>query len=181
MKVPRTVALALVAGFLIGCDSEQLPANSSLDIAPSERKLIVDSVTQPDGSCIYNPESYIDYPFVARLTGPDGSPLGDAALRVYLSFAENTFSGLSVMALYVDRNGNGVVDADTELVSSADDDIAILKTDEVSGQKAFLVRANTSCPYKGEIFVYGDGVAASANIVIVDQNVASEMQSEEGQ
>jgi hypothetical protein len=180
MNVLRTGSIGLLVSLVLGCDTGQLPVDSSLEVSPSERKLVVSSQRTEDGLCVFNPESYIDYPFVARISGPDGSPIGGSSLRIYLSFGENTFSGIPVMALYEDRNGNGVVDADTELASSADDDLATLKTDDVTGQTAFLVRANISCPYQGELFIYGDGVSATATITIEDRTASTGTDAEEG-
>ena len=86
-------------------------------------------------------------------------------MSVYLDFAANNFSGFPVMALFDDRcgNGNGVVD-DFELVSDVDDEIAVVKTDFFGGDRPLLLRINVSCPFRGEVFAFIDGVSGRATI-----------------
>ena len=163
-------------GLLGACDSGQLPVGASLSVEPSERSFLVEPNVQEDGTCVINPSLFIDMPFVLRLSGPDGSPIGDADVSAYLDLASNTFSGVPVLALFEDRNGNGIVDADTELVSNFDDDLAVVQTEDISGDFTLLVRANTSCPYRGELFVFTDGVTATANIEILAESEPEEIE-----
>ncbi len=158
------IVFAGVLALHSGCNSEQLPVNASLVISPEQRSYEIADNRNEDGSCFIDPEYHIDMPFVVRLAGPEGSPIGGVTLEAYVSLASNTFSGYPVLSLYEDRNGNGIVDADSELVSNVGDDLASLRTDDVSGSYSLLVRANLSCAYRGEVFVFGHGVSASASI-----------------
>lgn len=160
----RLSVIAVLA--VMACSSEQLPLDAELTISPNQRSFEIDANAGAGGACVINPDVFLDIPFVVSLRNGEGAPLGDMPLQAYLSLAENTFSGYPVLALYEDRNGNGVVDADSELVSGADDYLARFRTDRLSGSHALLVRANVSCPYRGELFVFGNGVTAEAGIEV---------------
>lgn len=149
-------------------NEQQLPPGAALSISPTERTLNVADRRDEDGVCIIDPESYIDWAIVLQLTDDNGSPIGERSVRVYVDFGENTFSGFPVMALYDDRrgNGNGLVD-DFELVSGNDDDIAIVNTDKFGGDRELLLRINTSCPYRGDVFAFVQGVTASSTFEII--------------
>lgn len=159
------IALSLI---LSACgDNQQLPIGAELSISPTDRTLAVTDRSDENGNCIIDPNSYIDWPVVLQLTDGSGSPLGDIDIQVYVEFGANTFSGPPVMELYDDLGGNsnGVVD-DFELVSGFDDDIAVVSTDTFGGSRALLLRANTSCPFQGEVFAFAQGVTASSSVNI---------------
>lgn len=164
------ISFAILLG---ACSMEQqLPVGATLQISPSERTLTIVDPTDENGQCFINPDNYIDWPVVLQLTDSSGAPLGQQKLSVYLDFAANTFSGYPVMALYDDRRGNsnGVVD-DFELVSDSDDDIAIVNTDTYGGDRPLLLRINISCPFRGDVFAFADGVSASASIEVVAEEI----------
>ena len=92
-------------------------------------------------------------------------------MSVYVDFAANTFSGIAVLSLFDDLNGNGVVDEDVELVSAKDDSIARVKTDKWTGARSLLLRVNLSCSFKGEVFAFTGGVTGRAAIEVVAQQV----------
>lgn len=149
----------------IACSSEQLPVDAALSMTPEERRVEIVEYRDADGRCTFDPNRFVDLPVLMRLRAGNGSPIGGAAVRVYVDFAANTFSGYPALALYEDRNGNGVVDADAELASDADDAIATVRTDD-DGAHALLLRVNISCPYRGEVFAYVGGVGAQASIEV---------------
>lgn len=173
MHIYRSRALGLVVLLLGACDRGQLPSDAVLTVSPDERKLLISEVQNAEGACLFDPGLFIDWPYVVNLTTEQGSPIRDASVRVYLDYAQNTFSGYPVMALYEDRNGNGVIDADTELISSANDEIAVFDTND-AGDQVFLLRANISCAWSGEVFVYVDGASATAHIDISNVSDPSE-------
>lgn len=174
MKFCTSHLSVLLLPGLIACSGEQLPVDAQLSISPVERSYDIAETLDANGRCVINPELHIDIPFIVHLTTVEGSPIGDVELRAHLSLAENTFAGYPVLALYEDRNGNGVVDADTELVSGSDDGLATFRTDEISGGHALLVRANVSCAYRGELFIFGNGVTAEARIGVNAQSSVAE-------
>jgi len=153
---------------LSACSNEQqLPAGAELSISPPERTLNVFDRTDENGFCNIDPDSYIDWAIVLQLTDANGSPIGERSVRVYVDYGANSFSGYPVMALYDDRrgNGNGLVD-DFELVSGIEDNIANVNTDKYDGDRELLVRVNTSCPFRGDIFAFVQGVTASSTIEV---------------
>ena len=162
-------------GLFSACDSGQLPVDATLSVMPESRSLIIQPNLQADGSCVIDPGSFVDMPFVLNLRGPNGSPIGDADVSAFLDFAGNTSSGTPVLALFEDRNGNGIVDADTELVSDVDDDLAVVQTDDVSGDFTLLVRVNTSCPFVGDLVVFSDGLLDTATIALTTQPTTPEV------
>ena len=166
-----SAALSFTTLLLVGCDAvhqDQLPVGATMSIAPSERTLTIDAFTDEEGTCFIDPDRYIDWPIVMALTTSDGAPIAHQDVRVYVDYGANTFSGYPVMALYDDRQGNsnGVVD-DFELVNDTDDDIAIVKTDRYGGDRELLLRINISCPFRGEVFAFVDGVSAMSTIEVV--------------
>ena len=160
-----TVGLGALA--LAACGGEQLPTGAELTISPAARSIEIVEYRDASGACAFDPNLFVDLPVVMRLVGGDGSPIGDAEVSVYVDFAANTWSGYPPLALFDDANGNGVVDADAELASGADDDVARVRTGRTSGARAMLLRANVSCPYRGEVFAYAGGATAQASIEIV--------------
>lgn len=167
-SVYRLWAMFVFSALLSACANEQqLPNGAVMSISPPERNLTVGDRSDENGICFIDPESYIDWPVVISLTNAQGAPMGDQDIRVYVDFAENNYSGYPVMALYDDRRGNfnGVVD-DFELVSGAGDDIAIVKSDRFGGDRELLLRINTSCPFRGEVFAFTQGVSARSTIQI---------------
>lgn len=169
-------ALGLLTLSLSACNiQDQLPLGTTLSISPEQRTLNIDDRTNGDGVCIINPDFYIDWPIVLALADGNGMPVGQQDVSVYVDFAANTFSGFPVMALFDDRRGNsnGVVD-EFELVSDTDDDIAVVQTDLFGGDRPLILRVNVSCPFRGEVFAFVEGVSASASIDIVLRNEESQ-------
>lgn len=158
------LAAALVA--LGACSSGQVPVGATLDISPEARSIDIVERRDADDRCLFDPDNHVDLPVVLALRDGQGSPIGDAELTVYVDFAANTYGGFPVLELYDDLNGNGVVDAETELVSGEDDGVARVRTSRYAGERALLVRANLSCPYRGEMFAFVDGVSATATIEV---------------
>ena len=168
-SIPIVLVLALALG---GCDSDQLPNEAALAISPSENTTTVTATAtdEDSGICRIDPDYYLDVPFVIALRDGQGTPIGDAELNVHASYSANFFSGYPIMALYEDRNGNGVVDAETELVSGAEDGIARVKTSRYGGEHVILLRKNLSCAYRGYLSASIGGVHASAPVSVIDES-----------
>ena len=162
--VPRRL-LALVLP-LAACSSGQLPPGAALAISPATRTIDIVERLDGNGRCRIDANNHVDLPIVVSLRDAQGSPIGDTVLDVYVDFAANTFSGYPVLALYRDRNGNGVVDEATELVSGPEDGIARVATSRYGGEGRLPLRANLSCAYRGGVFAVADGVSASSSIEI---------------
>ena len=160
------IALAALTLALAGCSAEQLPIGATLAISPESRTVDIVERRDARGRCTIDPENHLDMPFVLTLTDGQGSPIGDTEVEVHLGFAGNSYTGYPVLALYDDRNGNGVVDAGSELVSGDGDGIARVRTSSHGGERALLVRMNLSCAYRGELFAFAGGVGASAFVEV---------------
>lgn len=168
---PGTARVYLMGLFFVlisACDQQQLPVGAELSISPESRSIIVSDRSDADGNCFIDPGQYVDMAIVLTAVNADGAPLGDLNVRVYVDYSGNTFPGYPVLALYDDRrgNGNGVID-DHELVSGDGDAIAVVKTDYYGGDRPLLLRVNVSCPYKGDVFAFSDGISATSNIEII--------------
>jgi len=165
-------SLLLCAVSLGACGGgEQLPVQSSLSIVPAERTYTMVEYRDAEGRCLFDANRFVDLPVVLALRDAGGAPLGGVDVDVYVDFADNTFGPFAPLALYEDRNGNGVVDADTELVSGEGDEIARVRMDAVQGNRALLLRANLSCAYRSELFAYVGGVTARASIEVSAREV----------
>lgn len=161
------IMLSVLSALLSACTSDVVPINSTLTLTPETHTTIIVERQNDEGRCLYFPDNYVDIPILMQLSTGDGSPIGDATLSVYADFAANTYSENAVLSLYDDYNGNGVVDADTELVSGHTDDIARIKTDTWTGSRYLLLRVNLSCAFRGEIFAFTGGVSGRATIEVV--------------
>lgn len=173
----RLAPTAFVAACLLmtACSNDQVPLDAQLSISPSTHSTNITELRSEDGHCLFHPDHHVDIPLIMQLNTADGSPIGDAELSVYVDFAQNTYTGLPVLALFDDLNSNGVVDADSELVSGPDDDIARVKTDTWSGTRMMLLRINLSCSFRGEVVVLTGGISARADIeVLADEIILPE-------
>lgn len=155
----------LAALALSACSSGQISHDASLSISPEDRVISVVENLDADGRCRFDPQRHVDLPVVFSLRDGQGSPIGDAEISVYVDFAANTFGGYPALAVYDDRNSNGVVD-DAELISGAEHDIARVMTDQFAGDRMLLLRVNLSCAYRGTVFAFVEGATASAFIEI---------------
>ena len=163
----RTLTAAVLAGLLLaGCSTDQLPLGSTLRISPEDRNIRIVEFLDENGACIFFDNNFVDIPVVITLIDAQQSPIGDAEVSVYLDFAENTFTGVPVLGLFRDLNGNGVIDDDAEFISGIDDPIATVRTRDFSGDSTLLLRVNLSCAFRGEMFAFVDGVTASATISV---------------
>ena len=135
-------------------------------ISPEDRNIRVVELLDENGACIFFDNNFVDIPVVITLVDAQQSPIGDAEVSVYLDFAENTFTGVPVLGLFRDLNGNGVIDDDAEFISGIDDPIAKVRTQDFSGDSTLLLRVNLSCAFRGEMFAFVDGVTAIATISV---------------
>ena len=170
MKLLTTCSTVCITVLLLGgCSTQdQLPLGATLTISPTERTFDIDALVDQEGTCFINPDVFIDLPIVMFLSSSDGAPIAQQDIRVYTDFGANTFSaGFPVMQLFDDRRGNsnGVVD-DFELVNGTDDDIAVVQTDRFGGDRELLLRINLSCPFRGEVFAFVDGVSAMSSVEV---------------
>ena len=173
MKISRKNLLLIVIATLLGmsCSNDVVPVNARLVITPESRTINIIEQQDVDDRCLYDAANYVDLPIVFLLTTDNGSPIGDTSMSVYVDYAANTFSGIAVLSLYDDLNGNGVVDEDVELISAKDDSIARVKTDKWTGARSLLLRVNLSCSFKGEVFGFTGGVTGRAAVEVVAQQV----------
>ena len=159
------VAAAVAAALLAACGSDQVPTDAVMSISPEERSIRIVEFRDADGPCRTDGSRFVDVPMLLRLATRDGSPIEGVEAEVYVDFAANTYSGYPVLALHEDRNGNGIVDADSELASGAGDSIARVRTDD-DGTYRMLLRADIACPYRGEVFAYAGAVSAQASFEV---------------
>lgn len=157
--------------FGVSCSNDVVPVNARLLITPESHSTNIIERHDVGDRCLYDASNYVDLPIVLQLTTDNGSPIGDTSMSVYVDFAANTFSGIAVLSLFDDLNGNGVVDEDVELISAKDDSIARVKTDKWTGARSLLLRVNLSCSFKGEVFAFTGGVSGRASVEVVAQQV----------
>lgn len=161
------VTTVLAAMMLIsGCDSGQQPADTTLTLTPSNRSFEIVQQVNEQNQCLFNPEFYQDVPLLFSLASGQGTPIGEADIGVYVDFSANTYSGLPVLQLYEDNNGNGVVDEESELVTGIDDPAFNMRTERYSGEHLMLLRINLSCPYRGQVFAYSGSASATMLVEI---------------
>lgn len=168
----RLKYLALTSTLILsGCSNDIVPVNASLRITPETHTTHITERQNETGQCLFDARHFVDIPILLQLTTVDGSPIGDTELKVYVDFAENTYSGLTTLELYDDLNSNGVVDQPLEYISGLNDDIARVKTGDWSGSRMLLLRINLSCAFRGEIFAYTDGISGRADIEVVADDI----------
>ena len=98
-----------------------------------------------------------------------GNYIPDAPLTVSVDLSGNTFSGVPALALYDDKNGNGVADDPSELVTDSTDELYDTNTDSVTGHKYLILRVNLSCAYRGVLYAFSDGYMGSTAITVKEQ------------
>lgn len=154
-----------------GSDDPQVPPDSNIEIVTADRTWDINVETDVDGNpvCNYDPDIYIDEPVVVLVTDSQDRALGNVDITFSLALSGNTFSGLQVVSLYDDRNGNGVPDHPEELVSDINDPLFDTETDERDGAKFVIIRMNLSCTYRAILTVFGAGLAASATYEVQAQ------------
>jgi hypothetical protein len=166
--LPILVAAALG---LQGCESdEQLPPQSRIRIFPEQIHWKISPTRQP---CEINPDLYNDQTISISVVDGSDVPLGDVKVRLLLDLAGNTFSGTPRLALYADRNSNGVVDGPEELVSDESAPAFETQTGQHSGNTSVIVRVNLSCEYRGTLYAYAGDASASTeiNVQLEDEEV----------
>ena len=163
-----TAIVSLLASMaLFGCDSSgQLPSDAEVRISPEGHSIDITQVTNANGGCAFNPNNYVDSPLILSVHDSAGSPIGEAKVSVTIDYSGNTFLGPPVLALYDDLNSNGVVDAETELVSGSDDNGYIGETRKYSGDKHMFLRINLSCSYKGNVHVRSQFAYKQMNVAV---------------
>lgn len=164
---PLVIALALIG---CGNDSAQLPPEATIEISPDfkEWTVVANDQTDAEGNtaCVVIDDLYQDELISVRVLDGQGRAIEDAELVFSLNLAGNTFSGQAVLSLYNDLNDNFVADPG-ELVSTANNDLLVTRTDEFTGNKYVIIRMNLSCPYRGELSVFSDGVSGSSSFEVI--------------
>jgi len=155
-KMILTTAMLALSGILASCSTGQVPAGAKVTATPSKKSI---TMTVADPSipvfCFIDEETlYQDVPVQISVTNDSNIPMGDVEVGVYADYSGNTFSGPEVLQVYADSNGNGVVDADTELVSGSESGVYKTKTDTYNGTAMVIVRMNLTCPYVGELYIF---------------------------
>jgi len=164
------VSLIVNTVLLVSCTSDVVPVDARLTISPERHSLFITEFVNESGRCVFSDQLFMDIPILLTLTTANSSPIGDAAINVYTDFSENTFSGQAVLALFDDINGNGVVDAENELISGANDDIASVTTDTDTGSRRLLLRINLSCAFTAELRAFSGAASSLATIEVLSQS-----------
>ena len=156
---------------LTGCNGDTndaaLPPGSQVLVQPSSQQFTVTERRDANGNCQYG-QLYQDIPVLVSVTaGSNNTPIGEAPLTFSLNFTGQTFSGPSVLKLYADRNGNGVVDDPEELVSDAGQPLFETKTARFSGEQLMLVRMDLACAFRGSLFVVSGASLGELTLEVV--------------
>jgi len=154
--------------YLSACNSGQLPVGASVKLSPSEHKVatVVNNPNEPPVCLTDENGSYQDLPILISVTDTSGTPMGNAEVLLYSDYSGNTFTGPDVIQIFADTNGNGVVDADTELVSGIDSDAYKTITDQYNGTAMVFVRMNLTCPYSGSLKAFVGSSVAQAQLEV---------------
>jgi len=171
ITLKRLLFVAIVSLFGVSCSNDVVPVDAQLRITPETHTTNIIERRDVNDRCLYDASNYVDIPVVLQLTTVNGSPIGDTSISVYVDFAANTFSGIAVLSLFDDLNGNGVVDEDVELISAKDDSIARVRTDQWTGARSLLLRINLSCSFRGEVFAFTGGVSGRAAVEVVAEEI----------
>lgn len=165
-KKIHTLAVWLLVG-LVGCGASEnpVPTDATVQINPSS---IPWEISDRPSPCLVDPSIYNDHTIAISVMDSNNSPLGNVDIRITADLTGNTFSGIDVIRVYDDLNGNGVVDDPAELVSSITSPAFTTKTSNV-GTKLILVRVNLSCPYRGNLNVYAGSAFGSTNIEVSER------------
>ncbi len=161
-KTTWILAAAMLAACGGGGNEHPLPANSTMQISPTE----ISWEITPDAGCpTQDPNFYNDETVTVSVLDSKGRPLGRVGLFIDVDLSGTTFSGLEPrVALYDDLNGNGKVDHPAELVSSDTDGGFFTETGEFTGSKTVFVRVYLSCTYKATLSVTAGYLSASMPI-----------------
>lgn len=164
-------SVVLLLGMLMGCggaDENPVPVNATVLVSPNAIEWQIPPVpTGQTCSDVFDPSYYNDHTIAVSVMNANNSPLGDIDLRIIADLAGNTYSGIEVVKVYDDFNGNGVVDDPAELVSSNASPAFTTKTSR-NGTKVILVRVNLSCPYRANLNVYAGAAFGSINIEVTE-------------
>lgn len=175
MTIKKYIPLAFVVLAVAACSSsEQLPINTTVRISPTEKTFHI--APPEDGVNRCSLGHYQDIPLLISVEDEQGSPVGGVDVGVYVDFTANTYSGPDVLRLFYDRNGNGVVDEETEFVSAEEDGAFISKTHRYNGNLLLILRINLSCVYRGNVFAYA-GPYSSLMPVSIEYETAESHQS----
>ncbi len=163
----QTLLMVASAALLISaCNTDQYPIGAKMRITPEIKTINIDPPEDLNQACTVDPNRYQDFPLNIVLTDGQDSPIGDAEVSVYVDFSGNTYGGLDTLQLYEDKNGNGVVDVEFELVSDYNAPIFRTRTDTYHGNTVLILRMNLSCTYRGSVFAYAGSVSATANVEV---------------
>lgn len=156
-----TAVISLPVLLLSACESGQLSVGMTLTLNPSSQHYTITEEQNEHGVCIYYEQYTTDLPVQVDVQASDGSYVGGAEVRVYADYASNLYTGRNVMEIYVDKNNNGVVDPEDEIISAEGDGSYRVETGEYTGSTLFFVRLNLSCSWRGSVRAYaGDGYAS---------------------
>lgn len=161
----RHVPLLMMA-LASGCSDRVVPQDAVLTVTPDAHETTVIPERDDYGRCQLYADRFMDIPLHMQLSTADGTPIGNATLAVHADFTAQSFSGYPLVQLFDDRNGNGVVDEQSELVSGEDHDAVTVKTDRWSGARGLLLRINLSCAFKSDVLVLAGGVSGRASIEV---------------
>ncbi len=164
------IAVIIFSSFVLtGCNSETIVTpDSQLRISPDATSFDIVEFRDPAGNCVFSTDFYQDVPVSIVLVDSLNRSLGNTPVTVYADFTGNTFSGPEALQIFIDNNGNAVVDNIDELVSGVGDDAVSIRTDDDFGRVDLLVRVNLSCSYRGNLYAFAGPAAASVSFSVND-------------
>jgi len=170
ISLSHYLLLTLCLGLVSGCQSntsDQLPPNASVKVSPEQLEW---TIPNNGGVCNYDPNYYQDETVSIMVLNESGTYIPDAPLTVHVDLSANTFTGTPVLAIYEDRNGNGVADGVSELVTDTDSGVYDTHTHDVTGVKYIILRVNLSCKYSGTLYAFSDGYLGTLSIVVKEDD-----------
>lgn len=158
MKLLKCTVLAALIGLTAsGCNQmEQLPVGASLGAFPQQVKWLIG----PSDVCDVSEGNYNDSLVTLSLVDAENRGLLEVPVDLSLDLSGATFNGPEVLSLYYDSNFDGLY-TDEEKVSVAGGPVFRTKTDDTEGVVRLMVRANLSCPYRGQLFAFAGSAAVS--------------------
>ncbi len=163
----KTLASVCLLGLLTACSSDpQITPTSRIAVQPETISFDIDEITDEDGNCIFVPGFFQDVPINLSVVNASNQVIGDSRISVYLDFAGNSFSGLEVLQLFSDSNGNGVIDPTDELITGIGDDAVTIRTSRFGGNALLLLRVSLSCSFSGSLYAFTGPVAGIGQIMV---------------
>ena len=169
---PVLVFVAAISLGACGNDEEAIPVDGKIVIDPQNKTWEIPTRPSP---CPYDPNLWIDERVLVTVRNGDEVPLGNVEVAISADLTAAYTSGLQEsLQLYVDVNGNNIVDTPPDVLVSGNGSPAwVTDTDEYTGAVSVLLRVNVSCPFRGNIIVTAGPLYGSTNIEVSDGSSAA--------